>query len=178
LPTPVAAGKPARAETRPAIMLEKPVDDTDADTHFDLGLAYREMGLFDEAIKAFAKVRTSPGREVQSHLMIGMCHRDQGNLSEAINQFKAGLYVERISSAEKFGLYYEIGTTYEQLGDPQEALYYHEMVFKKDASYRDVAKRVAAIRATQPAGARAGAHTGGLDHEADAALDLLDSDIG
>ncbi|HWM86213.1 MAG TPA: tetratricopeptide repeat protein [Kofleriaceae bacterium] len=90
---------------RPVVLLENPVEDSDADTHFDLGLAYKEMGLHDEAIKAFQKVLTSTRREVQSHMMIGLCHREQGNLSEAINQFKAGLYVEKITTAEKFGLY-------------------------------------------------------------------------
>ncbi len=156
-------------------MLERPLDDADADTHFDLGLAYREMGLFEEAVKAFGKVRAVPGREVQSHLMIGMCHREQGNLSEAINQFKAGLYVERIMPAEKFGLYYEIGTTYEQLDDPQEALYYYEMVLKKDPNYRDVSSRVAGIKAKDIVGKPSprSPRPASLDSETDDALDQL-----
>src|SRR5690606_8436630 len=124
-----------------------PIDESDAATHFDLGLAYREMGLLDEAIQAFTKVRAAPGREVQSLLLIGICQRDQGHLTEAINQFKAALYVERIAAAEKLGLYFEIGATYELLDDPQEALYYHEMVLKKDPGYRDVGDRVAGLRA-------------------------------
>jgi tetratricopeptide (TPR) repeat protein len=133
------------------------------------------MGIFDEAIKAFAKVRSRPGREVQGHLMVGLCHRDQGNLSEAINQFKAGLYVEAITGAEKFDLYYEIGTTYEQLDDPQEALYYYEMVLKRDRGYRDVNDRVAAIRAAH-GGAGVGRRPPTLDVEADEVLDLLDGE--
>ncbi len=130
----------------PSVVLERPVDENDSDTHFDLGLAYKEMGLFNEAIQAFEKVMESPGREVQSRLMIGLCHREQGSLSEAISQFKAGLYVSDISSPEKFSLYYEIGFTYEGLQDPQEALYYYEMVLKKEPAYRDVAERVARIK--------------------------------
>jgi tetratricopeptide (TPR) repeat protein len=134
-------------------MLEKPVDDEDADTHFDLGLAYKEMGLYEEAIKAFNKVISVAGRAVQCYLMLGLCHREQQNLSEAISQFKAGLYVDSISTAEKYGLYYEIGTCYEQLDDPQEALYYYEMIVKKQPEYRDVAERVDRLRA-QRASAR------------------------
>jgi tetratricopeptide (TPR) repeat protein len=161
---------------RPVVLLENPVEDSDADTHFDLGLAYKEMGLHDEAIKAFSKVLTSTRREVQSHMMIGLCHRAQGNLSEAINQFKAGLYVDKITSAEKFGLYYEIGSCYEDLEDPQEALYYYEMVIKKERGYRDVNDRVAGLRA-QLGGAGAagpgGKRPSTLDSETDAALDHL-----
>ncbi len=132
----------------PSVILENPVDADDADTHFDLGLAYKEMGLHQEAITAFEKVLESPGRSVQCRLMIGLCHREQGSLSEAISQFKAGLYVNEISGTEKFSLYYEIGLTYESLQDPQESLYYYEMVLKKDPGYRDVAGRVEAIKGT------------------------------
>lgn len=132
--------------TSPAVVLENPVADDDSDTHFDLGQAYKEMGIYGEAIIAFEKVLDAPGKEVQCRLMIGLCHREQGSLSEAISQFKAGLYVNGISGPEKFGLYYEIGQTYEGLQDPQEALYYYEMVLKKESAYRDVAARVAAIK--------------------------------
>ncbi|HTE55040.1 MAG TPA: tetratricopeptide repeat protein [Kofleriaceae bacterium] len=170
-----AHSSPAMRPARPVVMLENPIEDSDADTHFDLGLAYKEMGLHDEAIKAFHKVLSSSRREVQSHMMIGLCHRGQGNLSEAINQFKAGLYVDKITSAEKFGLYYEIGSCYEDLDDPQEALYYYEMVLKKEHGYRDVIDRVAAIRASlvgAPSG-QGGKRQSTLDAETDAALDHL-----
>jgi tetratricopeptide (TPR) repeat protein len=133
----------------PSVVLENPVADDDSDTHFDLGQAYKEMGIYGEAITAFEKVLDAPGKEVQCRLMIGLCHREQGSLSEAISQFKAGLYVNGISGPEKFGLYYEIGQTYEGLQDPQEALYYYEMVLKKESAYRDVAERVAAIKGAQ-----------------------------
>tara|TARA_R110002073_G_scaffold320759_3_gene496421 strand:+ start:52508 stop:55237 length:2730 start_codon:yes stop_codon:yes gene_type:complete len=130
----------------PSVVLENPVDENDADTHFDLGLAYKEMGLYGEAIAAFEKVMEVPGREVQCRLMVGLCHREQNSLSESISQFKAGLYVNNITGPEKFSLYYEIGATYESLQDPQEALYYYEMVLKKQPDYRDVADRVAGIK--------------------------------
>ncbi len=138
-------------QAKPAVLLEKPIDDEDADTHFDLGLAYKEMGLYEEAIKAFTKVIHVAGRAVQCYLMLGLCHRDSGNQAEAINQFKAGLYVDQISTAEKYGLYYEIGSSYEHVDDLQEALYYYEMIIKKQPDYRDVSERVASLRRRHPA---------------------------
>ena len=89
----------------------------DADTHYDLGLAYKEMGLFDEAIKEFHLVRETPGRAVQCHLMIGLCHVERGKLSEAVGEFKNGLYVEGINERESLALYFELGVVYEALGD-------------------------------------------------------------
>ncbi|MGN6104702.1 MAG: tetratricopeptide repeat protein [Kofleriaceae bacterium] len=137
---PVGMGK-----RRPTVMLEKPVDEGDAETHYDLGLAYKEMGLFDEAIKAFEKTLRAPQREVQCRVMIGMCQREMGNPTEAIHQFKQGLHAEP-SERERQSLYYEIGVTYESLGDFSEALYYFEMVIKRDPGFADAATRAHELR--------------------------------
>jgi len=131
----IDAPAPSSQKRKPSVMLERPVEEGDAETHYDLGLAYKEMGLFDEAMKAFEKVIRAPGREVQCRVMIGMCQREQGNPSEAIHQFKQGLHAEP-SERERLSLYYEIGITYEAIGDEAEALYYYESVTKRDAALR------------------------------------------
>jgi tetratricopeptide (TPR) repeat protein len=119
----------------PTVTLEKPVEDNDAETHYDLGLAYKEMGLYDEAVKAFDKTLRAPGREVKGRLMIGMCHREQGNTDEAIHQFKQGLHSDTVCEAERQSLYYEIAQTYESVGDETEALYYFDLVLKRDPNF-------------------------------------------
>jgi pilus assembly protein FimV len=151
-------------DSRPQVMLEKPVADEDADTHYDLGLAYKEMGLYDEAIKSFEKVVAARG--VQCYLMIGLCYRERGEHVEAIGRFKGGLYVDGVSEREKYSLYYEIGMSYEHLGDWGEALYYIEMVMKKDPTYRDVRDRVAKLR-------RQLASAGSSRDDTDAAIEQL-----
>jgi len=130
---------------RPTVMLEKPVDEGDAETHYDLGLAYKEMGLHEEAIKAFEKVLRAPGREVQCRVMIGLCYRESNNPSEAIHQFKQGLHAEP-TERERQSLYYEIGLTYEAIADYGEALYYFEMVMKRDPNFADAAQRANELR--------------------------------
>jgi tetratricopeptide (TPR) repeat protein len=135
----------APKKRKPTVMLERPVDEGDSDTHYDLGLAYKEMGLYDEAIKAFEKTLRSPTREVQCRVMIGMCHREQGNPSEAIHEFKQGLHANA-TDRERLSLYYEIGITYEQMGDDGEALYYYEAVLKRDGNFADTGARAEALR--------------------------------
>jgi len=137
----------AGAKRKPSVMLEKPVDEGDADTHYDLGLAYKEMGLFDEAAKAFEKAMRAPGREAQCRVMLGMCQREQGNPQEAIHQFKQGLHANP-SDRERLSLYYEIGITYESIGDQGEALYYFEAVTKRDPKFADAGQRAEALRAS------------------------------
>ena len=73
----------------------------DVRAHQDLGTAYKEMGLWDEAVKAFEKVMGNPAREVQCRLMIGLCRRDAGNLSEAVHSFKAALHARQCSRGER-----------------------------------------------------------------------------
>jgi tetratricopeptide (TPR) repeat protein len=135
-----------KKKRQPTVMLEKPVEEGDGETHYDLGLAYKEMGLMDEAIKAFDKALRAPGREVGCRVMIGLCQREQQNHSEAIHQFKQGLHAEP-TERERQSLYYEIACTYEQLGDLGEALYYFEMVLKRDPGFADVNQRVMQLRA-------------------------------
>lgn len=165
-----------RDDAQPSrVKLHQEVSDEDADTHFDLGLAYKEMGLYAEAIKSFEKVLDVQRRAVEANLMIGLCHREQGAFAEAVQQFKNGLYVESITEAEKLGLYFEIGVTYEMMDDPSEALYFYEMVGKKEPGYRDVAERIARMKAASKAGngARSRARAPARADDVDAALDGL-----
>ncbi len=168
-----AAGRVVGRAKKQQVVLENPVEDGDADTHYDLGLAYKEMGLWDEAIKAFNKVAQVRGREVQCRLMIGLCHREQGNHSESVHQFKLGLHEPKVTEREKQMLFYEIGVTYDSMGDPREALYYFEMVVKRDPSYLDASDRAARLRG---AAAREGRRARQASDDPDGAIDSLLAD--
>jgi tetratricopeptide (TPR) repeat protein len=78
--------------------------------------------------------------------MLGMCQREQGNLNEAVGQFKQGLHADAVSDRERQSLYYEIGCTYEAMGDDTEALYYFEMVLKRDPNFADAVERAEGLR--------------------------------
>jgi pilus assembly protein FimV len=127
-------------------VIERGVSAEDFETHYDLGIAYKEMGLIDDAVAEFRIVMKDPAREVQCLLMIGLCYLEKQMFTEAINQFKKGLYVEGITEAEELSLYYELGQGYEKIGDPREALYYYDKVQKRDPKFRDLARRLRALR--------------------------------
>jgi len=139
----------------------------DTDTHFDLGIAYKEMGLLQDAIAEFEICTNNPARQCISHTMIGICFMEKKDAQGAISHFKKGLYAEQKTDREELGLYYELGRAYEQLRDPQEALYYYEKVKKRDATFRKVEDRIRAL--TAPSG---GATAAPLD-DIDAAFDDL-----
>ncbi|MGE0788045.1 MAG: tetratricopeptide repeat protein [Sandaracinaceae bacterium] len=127
--------------------VEAQVGVEDTETHFDLGIAYKEMGLLDDAINEFALCLANPQRLCIAETMIGLCHIEKGQLAEAINHFKKGLYADRKTDREELGLYFELGRAYELLGDTGEALYYYQKVQKRDGTFRDVAGRIAAVGA-------------------------------
>ena len=78
--------------------------------------------------------------------MIGMCYREANNPTEAIHQFKQGLHAEP-SDREQLSIFYEIGITYEAIGDDAEALYFFEKVLKRDPTFADAATRADRLRA-------------------------------
>ncbi len=122
------------------------VTNEDSDTHYDLGIAYREMGLMDDAICEFKIAMQTLDKEVLCHMMIGLCFLDKGITTDAISQFKKALYVEGITDGETTSLYFELGRAYERLEDAREALYYFEKVAKKNSRFKDVAERIVVIK--------------------------------
>src|SRR5262249_2629788 len=140
--------------------VEAQIGEEDFETHYDLGIAYKEMGLHDDAIHEFRMVMKAPGREVLCHTMIGLCYSEKGQQTEAISQFKKALYVEGITEREQLSLYFELGIAYEKLEDWRDALYYLEKVPKKDQKFRDVTRRIEEMKA-QVGGNGGGSHGGG-----------------
>jgi tetratricopeptide (TPR) repeat protein len=53
-------------------------ESADLSTHGDLGIAYKEMGLFDAAIAEFRQLTGEPAREVFALTMIGECQEMKG----------------------------------------------------------------------------------------------------
>ncbi len=125
--------------------VEEQVGAEDTETHFDLGIAYKEMGLLDDAIAEFQLCLTNLQRLCTAQTMIGICHIEKSEIAEAITHFKKGLYADHKTPREELGLYFELGNAYQLLHDPKEALYYYQKVQKRDGTFRDVGSRIAAL---------------------------------
>ena len=129
--------------------VEAQVGVEDSETHFDLGIAYKEMGLLDDAIGEFELCLHNPSRICIAETMIGLCHLERGDFSEAVKHFKKGLYADNKSDREELGLYYELGNAHELLNDPKEALYYFQKVQKRDPGFRGVDARIEGLSRPQ-----------------------------
>jgi tetratricopeptide (TPR) repeat protein len=125
--------------------VEKVVEKEDSATHFDLGIAYKEMGLVDDAIAEFTVASQDNAKRAEALAMIGLCMAEKGQYSEAINRYKDALHSPGISEHEATGLYYEMGNVYQLLNDLNEATFYFKKVYKRDPKFRDVTVRLKAL---------------------------------
>jgi len=152
------------------------VSESDAATHYDLGVAYREMGLLPDAIKEFELAARDPSRECVCQSMIGMIHLQTGNSDAAIDAFILGLRATQKTVEQELALNYEIASAYEARGDRDQALYYFQRVSRLNPSYSDprgtVADRLRRLELLKPA-ARAAVGAELLGDDFDAAFDDL-----
>lgn len=118
----------------------------DSETHFDLGLAYKEMQLYDDAINEFQIAMADSGKVVECYTMIGLCFMDKGEFDKACDYFKQGLAWKSISTQEVLGLNYELGLAQQAAGRSAEALVAFNRAHKMDPHFRDVGERIEAMK--------------------------------
>jgi len=122
--------------------------DNDYDTRYQMGVAYLEMGLLEEAILEFqAAVKLAePGdgtrRLFYCSNLLGHAFLQKGMAKQAISWINRALETKDISSEEHHGLWYELGLAHESDGDPEGASRYFEMIYSENVDFRDVRARV------------------------------------
>jgi tetratricopeptide (TPR) repeat protein len=119
----------------------------DYDTHFNLGIAYREMGLLDEAIREFQLAAKSPELGVEATSMIGSCYLEHGLPEQAAEWYARALATPGLSAEVQVGLRYELGRAHEANGDLNGALASFGEVLAVNPGFRDIVDRVAKLKA-------------------------------
>jgi len=124
----------------------------DFETHYNMGTAYKEMDLMDEAIQEFqtsaslVKPGDGTSRFLQCCNMLGHCFIQKGMPEAAVLWFKKGLQAPGHTEDEYQALRYELGSAYEQLGDLKQARDFYTEVYGVDVSYREVAEKLSQLR--------------------------------
>jgi len=102
--------------------LSSQIDHDDYQSHYHLGVAFKEMGLFDKATEEFKiALKASPLR-YDSYLMMGLCYRETERYDQAIECFQKGLALDNLTKRQYEQLYYESGVTFEEWGQLEDAL--------------------------------------------------------
>lgn len=135
-------------EFREAAEEEEPALDGDYETHYNMGIAYKEMELFDEAVEEFqtaaamAPMNDGTPRFLQCCNMLGHCFMSKDIPRLAVMWFKKGLEAPGHSEDEYQALRYDLGTAYEQMGDLDKAIDVFTEVYGINISYRGVAEKL------------------------------------
>jgi len=127
--------------------IEQTVKKEDSATHYDLGIAYKEMGLLDDAIHEFevALEGNDRKREVDCLSMIGLCRADRGDDRGAIEVLRRALASDHLTKDAAKAIHYDLAAAHESAGDTEAALYYFQRTAKADPAFRDAARRAAAL---------------------------------
>ncbi|MBW8877039.1 MAG: hypothetical protein JF614_18900 [Acidobacteria bacterium] len=115
---------------------------TDYETHFNLGIAYREMGLLDEAIGEFQIAAKEPTHLVLCCSMLGLCFLDKGLPELAIRWYRRGLDAPGVNEEDTLGLLYDLGCAHLAVGDKETAYKVFVDLYGMDTNYRDVVARL------------------------------------
>ena len=121
------------------------VDDEDAESHYDLGVAYREMGLLDEAISEFQTALRGSANRVRAYESLGQCFIDKSDFDVAQNVLSRALNEPDAEDDQLVGVLYLLGVAAENQKKWAEASAYYQRVVAVDIDFRDVAKRIAAV---------------------------------
>ncbi|BEH10323.1 MULTISPECIES: tetratricopeptide repeat protein [Geobacter] len=118
------------------------LDQGDTETHYNLGIAYKEMGLYDDAVTEFKAAAQDPRRLVDCITLQGICYRDKGEPARAEELFNSGLMLSELSPEEFLCLTYELALTLEQKGDVEKALAEYRKIADVDPAFRDTAGKL------------------------------------
>jgi pilus assembly protein FimV len=126
--------------------------DEDPETHYNLGVAFREMGLLDEAIGELQKVCQAVDRGhpfphiMQTYTWLSQCFLDKGVPEAAIRWYEKALTLSTIDADTRTALHYELASSYETAGDKVAALNHFMQVYGSNIDYRDVAERIKTLK--------------------------------
>jgi tetratricopeptide (TPR) repeat protein len=126
--------------------------DEDPETHYNLGIAFREMGLLDEAIGELQKACQSYDRGhpfpqiMQTYTWLAQCFLEKGVPEAAVRWYDKALQVPNLDGETRVALNYELAAAYETAGDKPAALKHFMDVYGSNIDYRDVAERIKALK--------------------------------
>ena len=125
--------------------IDENIDEADFQSHYDLGVAFKEMGLLDEAISEFQKALRAPEGKLRTSESLGVCFFEKGAFGVAESILRRGLDLEATGDQERLGILYWLGRALEEQGKKAEAKDLYGRVFAVDIRFMDVGDRARAL---------------------------------
>jgi tetratricopeptide (TPR) repeat protein len=114
--------------------------------HYDLGIAYLEMGLVDDAIEEFKISAQSKERFVESREMLAEAYRRKGDFGLAVGALEEALKFPSLTEPAYLNIHYNLGLLYEELGNLKKSLEHFRAVVEKDKQFRDIVDQLKRLK--------------------------------
>jgi len=125
--------------------IDENIDEADFQAHYDLGVAFKEMGLLDEAIAELQKALRAPEGKLRSSEALGVCFVEKGAHVVAESILRRALELPASGDQERLGILYWLGRALEEQGKRVEARDLYGRVFAVDIRFKDVGARQKAL---------------------------------
>ena len=127
--------------------VEKQLGAQDFEARFDLGIAYKEMGLFEDALGEFRVALQGPNHKLTCLHMMGLCALDLGRSADAVAHLEQALALPDLPADQQMALRFDLGRAYEAEGERARARAAWEAVAAIDPRFCDVRDHLAALDA-------------------------------
>jgi tetratricopeptide (TPR) repeat protein len=121
-------------------------DASDVRAHHDLGTAYKEMGLLNEAVAEFQQALRASADHLPTYELLGQTFMERGEHAAAVRVLERALKIPSEVEDELIGIYYYLGRAHQELGQVDEAVGFYDRVFALDINFADVTSRLRELR--------------------------------
>jgi tetratricopeptide (TPR) repeat protein len=137
------------------------LDQGDYDTRYDLGIAYREMGLYADAIGEFKICLEAPTRRFDSLYLMGLCARDLERYGDAVHHLEQALALPDLPGDRLAGVFFDLALAQDLAGDRDRARANMRRVLELDPRFPNAAEKLAALERPADRTSASPAATGG-----------------
>ena len=118
----------------------------DPNFNYNMGVASREMGFWEDAIEQFQIALESGQNPFEAANMLGLCYKEKGLLDEAAKALEKAIKIRGVSGEKLLEVKYELGLIYKDQGRLQEALGFLQQIAEVDKGFRDTKEEIARIK--------------------------------
>ena len=131
--------------------IEETLGDEEYETHYNLGIAYKDMGLYDDAIREFEAGTRDPVLAQDSFSLMAMCYVEKKEYESALHAIEKALAIS--PEGNQTGLFYQLGEVREKLKHWPEAVSAYEQVQLKDPTFEGIADAIGRAKSSLSSGA-------------------------
>ena len=142
-----AAGAEARRQAKDEFMVSNAAEQVkrypnDLQFRYEYGMLLYERGRLNEAIEEFQLAQRNPQRRIRALYFLSLCFKQKQQYDIALEQLEKAASELHIMDDTKKDIYYEMGTLYELMGNPQKAAQHFKEIYSVDIRYKDVAAKI------------------------------------